>query len=139
MSGVLSIVPGGQSRAGAVERQDSKGILALPSLRLRPTFLSLHATTTFNHRQASFARRLHPDGDGSEEILERDRSALATRLRTAAAPRRTEAVEPQVWGTGRSFPAKLSLRAGRAPSLRPLSTDRRTPSGRMGRALTIRE
>ena len=70
------------------------------------------ARALLNHRQASFARRLHArprDGDGPEEILDRDRSALVTRLRAAAALRRTETVEPQVWGTGRLFPGQMVI------------------------------
>ena len=70
------------------------------------------ARSLLNHRQASFARRLHVrprDGDGLEEILERDRSALATRLRAAAALRRTETVETQVWGAGRRFPGQIII------------------------------
>ena len=61
---------------------------------------------------ASFTRRLHArpkDGHGPEEILERDRSALATRLRAAAAPRRTETVELQVWGTGHKFSGSIVI------------------------------
>ena len=48
-----------------------------------------------------------PEQNGSEEILESDRSALATRLRAAAAFHRAETVEPQVWGTGRRFPGQI--------------------------------
>ena len=70
------------------------------------------ARPLLNHRQVSFARRLNArprDGDGPEEILERDRSALAIRLRAAAALRRTAAVEPQVCGTGRIFPGRIVI------------------------------
>ena len=72
------------------------------------------ARALLNHLPASSARRLHArprDGDGPEEILERDRSALATRLRAAAALRRTETVEPQVWGTGRIFPGSIVVKS----------------------------
>ena len=69
------------------------------------------ARALLSHRQASFARRLHArprDGDGPGEILERDRSTLATRLRAAAALRRTETVRPQVW-VPRRFPGQIVI------------------------------
>lgn len=55
------------------------------------------AKALLNHHQASFARRLYArprNGDGPEEVLTRERSALATRLRASAALRRAETVEP---------------------------------------------
>ena len=53
-------------------------------------------------------------GDGPEEILTRERSALTTRLRAAAALRRGETVEPQEWSASRRFPGRIVIeeRAG---------------------------
>lgn len=68
------------------------------------------ARALLNYHWSNLAKRLYArlrDRNGSEEILERDRSALATRLRAAAAFHRTETAEPQVWGTGRMFPGQI--------------------------------
>ena len=75
------------------------------------------ASALLNHFQARFSQRLHArpiEGGGPEEVLARDRSALATRLQAAAALRRGETVESQQWGTVRRFPGRIIVesRAG---------------------------
>ena len=65
------------------------------------------ARALLNCRQARFAYRLHArlkDGEGPEEILEREGSALTTGLRAAASLRPGETVEGQDWGSRRLFP-----------------------------------
>ena len=56
------------------------------------------AKALLNRQQASFTRRLHTrpqNNRGPEEILERQNSALTTRIHATAALRRHETVEPQ--------------------------------------------
>ena len=63
-----------------------------------------------NRRQARFTQRLYArpqDGDGSEEILTGEPSALTTRLRVAVALRRGETVELQEWSASRRFPGRI--------------------------------
>ena len=54
--------------------------------------------------------RLAPNGlPVTSDDAEDTRSALATRLRVAAALRRTETVKPQVWGSCRRFPCRIVI------------------------------
>ena len=96
--------PHGQGTLGAF-RSTPLGIVTAES-DLTP------ARALLNRHQASFAQRINArpkDGEGPEEILTRERSALATRLYASAALRRTETVEPQVWSTGRRFPGGIVI------------------------------
>ena len=68
------------------------------------------ARPLLNYRQARFAQRLHArprDGEGPEEILDREGVAITMRLRAAASLRVGAAVEPQRWGRGRTFPGRV--------------------------------
>ena len=80
----------GRSTLGAF-RSSPLGIVAAES-GLTP------ARAQLNFRQARFAHRLNArpkDGQGPEEILDRDGAALTMRLRAAAGLHRRETVEPQ--------------------------------------------
>ena len=68
------------------------------------------ARALLDHRQAGFAQRLYArprDGDGPEEILERERPTLSTRLKAAAVLRRGGTAEGQEWGQRRRFPGQI--------------------------------
>ena len=68
------------------------------------------ARARLNHRQARFAHRLHArpkDGEGPEEILDREAAALTTRLRAAASLHPGGTVEAQEWGNRRLFPGQV--------------------------------
>ena len=70
------------------------------------------ARALLDHQQARFAYRLHVrpqarDGGGPEEIQGREGTALARRLRAAAALRLGTAVEAQEWGNHRLFPGQV--------------------------------
>ena len=52
------------------------------------------------------------DGGGPEEILERDRGGIVSRLRAAAGTKPGGTVEPQVWGENRSFPRGYIINEG---------------------------
>ena len=65
------------------------------------------ARALLDYRQARFAHRLHPrpkEGEGPEEILDREGSALTTRPRAPAPLRLGDTVEAQEWGNRRVFP-----------------------------------
>ena len=69
------------------------------------------ARALLNHRQARFAQRLYArpaDGQGTEEILARERAAVTTRVRAAAAVR-PDLVERQEWSRGRIFPGRMEI------------------------------
>ena len=94
----------GRSTLGAF-RSTPQGILAAES-GLTP------ARALLNFRQARFAQRLYArpkDGQGPEEILDREGAALTTRLRAAAGLHRRETVEPQEWGTRKAFPGQIVI------------------------------
>lgn len=68
------------------------------------------ARALLDHRQAKFTRKLvasSKDGQGPEEILAREISALTTRLGAAASLRPSETVETQDWGSRRSFSGQI--------------------------------
>ena len=70
------------------------------------------ARPLLNYRQARFAHRLlarPQDGGGPEEILEREEGAVVRRLRAASGTKAGEAVEPQVWKEGRTFPGGYTI------------------------------
>ena len=94
----------GRSTLGAF-RSTPLGIVAAES-GLTP------ARALLNFRQARFVQRLYArpkDGQGPEEILDREGAALTTRLRAAAGLYRRETVEPQEWGTGKAFPGQIVI------------------------------
>ena len=75
------------------------------------------ARALLNHRQARSTQSLFArprGGDGPEEVLRRERSALTTRLRAAATLRPSETVERQQWGGSRRFLGRIIVeeRAG---------------------------
>ena len=74
------------------------------------------ARALLEHRQARFTQRLcarPKGGDGSDEILTRERAALTARLGAASSIRPRETVEAQEWGVHIFFPGKI---AGEGPS-----------------------
>ena len=69
------------------------------------------------HRQARFTQRLYSrpsNGQGLEEILTRERSALTRRLRATLPP--GETVEAEEWELVGASPAASSLKREREPS-----------------------
>ena len=108
----------GRSTLGAF-RSTPQGIVAGES-GLTP------ARALLNRRQARLAQRLcaRPRDGGGPEILARERSALATRLRAAAALRRGETAESQAWGTGSQFSGRVIVEE-RAGALQTTSEWRR--------------
>ena len=83
-----------------------------------------------NHRQSRFAQRLYArskDGEGPEEILEREAgAALTVRLRAAASLQPGNTVERQEWSRRLAFPGEIAIDS-RAKALEIASRpDRRT-------------
>ena len=65
-----------------------------------------------DHRQARFAQRLLVSPQyksGPEEVLEREGTAITSRLRAATGTRPGETVEPQVWSEDRAFPGSVCI------------------------------
>lgn len=73
------------------------------------------ARALLDHRQARFTQRLFSrprGGQGPEEILTRESSALTARLRESAALRPGETAETQKWGSNRLFPGRVIVDKG---------------------------
>ena len=74
-----------------------------------------NALALLDHRQARFVQCLHAkpqDGEGPEEILEREGATIMTRLRAAAGTRRGETAGLQTWNEGRTFPRECYISRG---------------------------
>ena len=71
------------------------------------------ARALLNHRQSRFAQRLYArpkDGEGPEEILEREAgTALTARLRAAASLQPGNTVERQEWSRRLIFPGEIAI------------------------------
>ena len=67
---------------------------------------AIPARPLLDYRQAKFTQRLHArpkDGEGPEEILDREGAAITARLRAATSLRPGTRVEPQPWGKRQTF------------------------------------
>ena len=76
-----------------------------------------------NNRRAGFAQKLYArprGGQGPEEILSRENSALTARLRAATAIGRDGTAETREWSAARCFPGRIIV-DGRAAALRTAS------------------
>ena len=100
---------GGKGVEGEYQRAILGALRSTPSGIVAAGSGMTPARALLDRRRAHFTQRLYArprDGDGPEEILARERSALPTCLRAAATLRPGETVEAQEWGSCRLLPRR---------------------------------